>query len=64
MTIYVARHGQTSINAEHGAQGRRIGKSLNIIGVEQVMKLGENFKVEIIYNDYLKLTLLKCRKGK
>ena len=31
MIIYGARHGQTNINAEHIAQGRRHGESLNTI---------------------------------
>ena len=60
MTICVARHGQTNINAEHRSQDRRIGKSLNTIEIEQVMKVGENFKVETIYDDYLKRTLPNC----
>ena len=53
MIIYVARHGQTNINAEHRAQGRRSGKPLNTVGIEQVMKLGEKFKEENIKFDYI-----------
>lgn len=46
MIIYIARHGQTDINTEHRAQGRKNGKPLNTIGVEQAMELGKRFKEE------------------
>ena len=53
MIIYIARHGQTDINAEHRAQGRKSGKPLNTIGVKQAMELGEKFKKENIEFDYI-----------
>ena len=53
MIVYIARHGQTDINAEHRAQGRKSGKPLNTIGVKQAMELGEKFKEENIEFDYI-----------
>lgn len=53
MIIYIARHGQTDINAEHKAQGRKSGKPLNTIGVKQAMELGEKFKEENVEFDYI-----------
>ena len=56
MIIYVSRHGQTDINAEHRAQCRKNGKPLNTIGVKQAMELGEKFKEENIKFDYIFLS--------
>ncbi len=34
MNLYIVRHGQTRLNAEHRAQGRN-GEPLNEVGIEQ-----------------------------
>ena len=53
MIIYVARHGQTDINAQHRAQGRRYGKPLNSVGILQAKELGRKFEEQKIKFDYI-----------
>ena len=43
MDIYVVRHGQTNVNAEHRAQGRK-GLPLNEEGIKQAEALNKKFK--------------------
>lgn len=47
MDLYIARHGQTRLNAEHRAQGRN-GEPLNKVGIEQAKKLKKKFDAEKI----------------
>ena len=52
MNLYIVRHGQTELNAEHRAQGRN-GKPLNEVGIEQAKELKKKFKKENIKFDYI-----------
>ena len=53
MVIYVVRHGQTNLNLEHRAQGRK-GLSLNENGINQAKTLREKVDTLItIPNDKL-----------
>ena len=52
MDLYIARHGQTRLNAEHRAQGRN-GEPLNEVGIEQAKKLKKKFDAEKIKFDYI-----------
>ena len=52
MVIYVVRHGQTNLNLEHRAQGRK-GLSLNENGINQAKTLREKFNEENICFDYV-----------
>lgn len=52
MIIYIARHGQTNINAENRAQGRN-GEPLNQIGIAQAESLKKKFEDENIVFDYI-----------
>ena len=47
MDLYIARHGQTRLNAEHRAQGRN-GEPLNKVGIEKAKKLKKKFDAEKI----------------
>lgn len=51
MNLYIVRHGQTELNAEHRAQGRN-GKALNKVGIEQAKELKKKFEKENIKFDY------------
>lgn len=53
MDLYIVRHGQTNVNAEHRAQGRKNGESLNEIGVQQAKELKKKFDEENIVFDYI-----------
>lgn len=52
MNLYIVRHGQTELNAEHRAQGRN-GKPLNEVGIEQAKELKKKFEKENIKFDYI-----------
>ena len=52
MDIYVVRHGQTNVNAEHRAQGRN-GLPLNEEGIKQAEALNKKFKEEGIAFDFI-----------
>jgi len=52
MVIYVVRHGQTDLNKEKKAQGRK-GLPLNEEGRRQAEELGKKFKEEKIIFDYV-----------
>lgn len=52
MNLYIVRHGQTRLNAEHRAQGRN-GEPLNEIGIEQAKELKKKFDREKIKFDYI-----------
>lgn len=52
MVIYVVRHGQTDLNKDHVAQGRK-GLPLNEEGRRQAEELGKKFKEESIIFDYI-----------
>lgn len=52
MNLYIARHGQTKLNAEHRAQGRN-GEPLNEVGIEQAKELKKKFDAEKIKFDYI-----------
>ena len=52
MNLYIVRHGQTALNAEHRAQGRN-GKPLNEVGIEQAKELKKKFEKENIKFDYI-----------
>ena len=52
MVIYIARHGQTRLNAEHRAQGRN-GEPLNKVGIKQAEELKNKFELENIIFDYI-----------
>lgn len=52
MNLYIARHGQTKLNAEHRAQGRN-GEPLNEVGIEQAKELKRMFDAEKIKFDYI-----------
>lgn len=52
MNLYVVRHGQTRLNAEHRAQGRK-GAPLNELGIEQAKELNRKFREEGIKFDYV-----------
>ena len=52
MDIYVVRHGQTNVNAEHRAQGRK-GLPLNEEGIKQAEALNKKFKEEGIAFDFI-----------
>lgn len=52
MIIYIARHGQTKVNAEHRAQGRN-GEPLNQTGIDQAKELKKKFEEENIMFDYI-----------
>lgn len=53
MNLYIVRHGQTNVNAEHRAQGRRNGKPLNEVGIQQANELRKKFEEEQIAFDYI-----------
>lgn len=53
MNLYIVRHGQTNINAEHRAQGRRNGEPLNEVGIQQANELKKKFEEEQIVFDYI-----------
>lgn len=65
MNLYIARHGQTKLNAEHRAQGRN-GEPLNEVGIEQAKELKKKFDAEklnlIIYILHHKKELYKQPK--
>lgn len=52
MNLYIVRHGQTALNAEHRAQGRN-GKPLNEVGIEQAKELKKKFEKGNIKFDYI-----------
>ena len=52
MNLYIVRHGQTELNAEHRAQGRN-GNALNKVGIEQARELKKKFEKENIKFDYI-----------
>ncbi|MGN0993237.1 MAG: histidine phosphatase family protein [Bacilli bacterium] len=52
MNLYIVRHGQTELNAEHRAQGRN-GKTLNEVGIEQAKELKKKFEKENIKFHYI-----------
>ncbi len=52
MVIYVVRHGQTNLNLEHKAQGRK-GLPLNENGINQAKTLKEKFNEENVCFDYV-----------
>lgn len=52
MNLYIVRHGQTELNAEHRAQGRN-GKTLNEVGIEQAKELKKKFDEESIKFDVI-----------
>lgn len=52
MNLYIVRHGQTKLNAEHRAQGRN-GEPLNEVGIEQAKELKKKFETEKIKFDYI-----------
>lgn len=52
MNLYIVRHGQTRLNAEHRAQGRN-GEKLNKVGIEQAKELKKKFDEEKIKFDYI-----------
>ncbi len=52
MNLYIVRHGQTALNAEHRAQGRK-GKPLNEVGIEQARELKKKFDEESIKFDVI-----------
>lgn len=52
MNLYIVRHGQTRLNAEHRAQGRN-GELLNEVGIEQAKELKKKFETENIKFDYI-----------
>lgn len=52
MNLYIVRHGQTRLNAEHRAQGRN-GEPLNEVGIEQAKELKRKFETEKIKFDYI-----------
>lgn len=43
MNLYIVRHGQTDINLEKRAQGRK-DKPLNEVGITQAIELRKNLK--------------------
>lgn len=53
MNLYIVRHGQTNVNAEHRAQGRRNGEPLNDIGIQQANELKQKFLEEHVEFDYI-----------
>ena len=52
MNLYIVRHGQTRLNAEHRAQGRK-GAPLNEVGIEQAKELNRKFREDGIKFDYV-----------
>lgn len=52
MVVYVVRHGQTDLNAEHKAQGRN-GLPLNEEGIKQAKLLNRKFEEANITFDYI-----------
>lgn len=51
MNLYIVRHGQTDINLEKRAQGRK-GKPLNEVGITQAIELRKKFEKEgLKFND-------------
>ena len=52
MNLYIVRHGQTRLNAEHRVQGRK-GAPLNEVGIEQAKELNRKFREEGIKFDYV-----------
>lgn len=53
MGLYIVRHGQTNLNAEHRAQGRKNGEPLNEVGVQQAKELKKKFDEEKLIFDYI-----------
>lgn len=52
MNVYIVRHGQTKLNAEHRVQGRN-GELLNETGMEQAKELKKKFDADKIKFDYI-----------
>lgn len=52
MNLYIVRHGQTKLNAEHRIQGRN-GEPLNETGINQAKALQEKFEKEGIVFDFV-----------
>ena len=52
MNLYIVRHGQTRLNAEHRVQGRK-GAPLNEVGIAQAKELNRKCKEEKIKFDYV-----------
>lgn len=52
MNLYIVRHGQTKLNAEHRVQGRN-RYPLNEMGINQAKSLQEKFEKEGIFFDFV-----------